>query len=154
MSRSRRPAALLLATLIAASTALVATPPAGAEESPVSIKNFAYVPGNRQVNAGDTVTWTNDEAMVPHDVKAIVRHDVNTGISGQPDSVLPFESPLLKPGESFSFTFSVPGVHQYYCSLHPAMLGTVTVLAGATGTLDPEAGGGTSDVMSAGDTSE
>jgi plastocyanin len=121
MSRSRRPAALLLATLIAASTALVATPPAGAEESPVSIKNFAYVPGNRQVNAGDTITWTNDEALIPH--------DVNTRVPGQPPPVLPFESPLLKPGESFSFTFSVPGVYQYYCSLHPTMLGTVTVVA-------------------------
>jgi plastocyanin len=153
MSRSRRPAALLLAMLIAASVA-PAPPPAAAEEAPVTIKNFAYAPANRQVNAGDTVTWTNDEAMVPHDVKAIVRHDVNTGIPGQPDPALPFESPLLKSGESFSFTFSVPGVYQYYCSLHPAMLGTVTVLAGSTGTLDPAAGGGTSGVMPAGDTSE
>jgi plastocyanin len=121
MSQSRRPAALLLATLIAASTALVTTPPAVAEESPVSIKNFAYAPGNRQVNAGGTVTWSNDEAMVPH--------DVSTRIPGRPDPVLPFESPLLTPGESFSFTFSEPGVYQYYCSLHPAMLGTVTVVA-------------------------
>ena len=121
MSRSRRPAALLLATLIAASTVLVATPPTAAEEPPVSIKNFAYAPANRQVNAGDTVTWTNHEAMVPH--------DVNTSVPGRPPPVLPFESPLLKPGESFSFTFSVPGVYQYYCSLHPAMLGTVTVVA-------------------------
>ena len=123
MSRSRRPAALLLATLIAASTALVATPPAVAEDSPVSIKNFAYAPGNRQVDAGGTVTWSNDEAMVPH--------DVSTRIPGRPDPVLPFESPLLQPGGSFSFTFAEPGVYPYYCSLHPAMLGTVTVVAGA-----------------------
>ena len=136
MSRSRRPAALLLAMLIAAAVA-PAAPPVVAEESPVAIKNFAYAPANRQVNAGDTVTWKNDEALVPHDVK--------TTVPGQPPPVLPFESPLLKPGESFSFTFSVPGVYQYYCSLHPAMLGTVAVLAGSSGIVDPAGESGTSD---------
>ena len=136
MSRTGRLATLLLAILIASSVA-PAAPPAAAEEAPVTIKNFAYAPGNRQVNAGDTVTWTNDEAMVPHDVR--------TRIPGRPEPVLPFESPLLTPGESFSFTFSVPGVYQYYCSLHPAMLGTVTVLAGSSGIVDPAGESGTLD---------
>ena len=122
MPRTGKLTTLVLGLLIAASVA-PAAPSVVAEESPVAIKNFAYAPANRQVNAGDTVTWTNDEAMVPHDVR--------TRIPGRPEPVLPFESPLLTPGESFSFTFSVPGVYQYYCSLHPAMLGTVTVVAGA-----------------------
>ena len=136
MPRTGRLATLLLAMLIATSVA-PAAPPAAAEEAPVMIKNFAYAPANRQVNAGDTVTWTNEEAMVPH--------DVSTRIPGQPDPVLPFESPMLRPKESFSFTFSVPGVYQYYCSLHPAMLGTVTVLAGPSGIVDPAGESGTSD---------
>jgi hypothetical protein len=34
---------------------------------------------------------------------------------------------MLQPGEAFSFTFSDPGVFEYYCSIHPFMRGAVVV---------------------------
>lgn len=41
---------------------------------------------------------------------------------------------LLDPGESYSFTFELPGSAPYHCHPHPSMIGNVTVLAG----MDPE----------------
>jgi len=120
MLPTRRLAAFLLALLAASVPILAVAPPAAAVEQVVSIKDFAYAPANIQINAGDTVTWTNLEAIMPH--------DVSTTVPDQPPPVLPFQSPLLQSGESFSFTFSQPGVYQYFCSLHPNMLGYVTVV--------------------------
>jgi len=120
MLPTRRLAVLLLALLAASVPILAVAPPAVAVEQAMAIKDFAYAPANIQINAGDTVTWTNLEAVIPH--------DVSTSIPDQPPPVLPFESPLLQTGESFTFTFSTPGVYQYFCSLHPTMLGYITVV--------------------------
>ena len=120
MLPTRRLATLLLLLLAASVPMLAAPPPAAALEQAVAIRDFAYGPSNIQVNAGDTVTWTNLEGIIPHDVSTI--------IPGEPEPVLPFTSPMLQTGESFSVSFSTPGVYQYFCSLHPTMLGFVTVV--------------------------
>jgi len=36
-------------------------------------------------------------------------------------------SPALDTDESFSNTFAKSGTYEYYCSVHPKMLGTVVV---------------------------
>jgi glucose/arabinose dehydrogenase len=64
------------------------------------------------VGVGETVIWTNEEPALPHDVI---------------DTTDRFASPMLMPGELYSFTFSEPGVYDYYCSLHPTMRGTIVV---------------------------
>lgn len=79
----------------------------------VAMENYAYSPASLTIQVGDTVTWTNHD-QAPHNV-------VTT--SG-PAS---FESPLLATGESWSFTFTVPGTYSYYCSVHPDMRAQVTV---------------------------
>ena len=49
------------------------------------------------------------------------------GVSG-----VQFESPRLSNGGAFPFTFTTPGIVQYYCQIHgPTMNGTVTVVNGA-----------------------
>lgn len=59
------------------------------------------------------MTWTNTESSnIPHDV---------TGGNGGP------KSPLLNPGQSYSFTFNDVGTFWYYCSIHPNMRGRVVV---------------------------
>ncbi len=120
MLPTRRLAALLLALLAASVPILAVAPPAAAVEQAMAIKDFAYAPANIQINAGNTVTWTNLEAIIPH--------DVSTKIPGEPEPAQPFESPMLQPSESVSVTFSTPGVYQYFCSLHPTMLGYITVV--------------------------
>jgi plastocyanin len=79
----------------------------------MNMQNFAYQMANIQVRAGTTVTWTNQDSA-PHSV---------TFENGMKDSG------LLYQGQSFSYTFRTPGTYQYYCSVHPYMVATVTVVS-------------------------
>ena|SRR6266571_7415177 len=79
----------------------------------MNMQNFAYQYTNMQVRAGTTVTWTNQD-NVPHSV---------TFKNGMKDSR------LLYQGQSFSYTFTTPGTYQYYCTVHPSMVATVTVVS-------------------------
>ena len=79
----------------------------------MSIQNFAFQSANIQVRTGTTVTWTNQD-NVPHSV---------TFKNGMKDSG------LLSQGQSFSYTFNTPGTYQYYCTVHPYMVATVTVVS-------------------------
>jgi len=79
----------------------------------MNMQNFAYQMANIQVRVGTTVTWTNQDS-VPHSV---------TFKNGMKDSS------LLYQGQSFSYTFNTPGTYQYYCTVHPNMVATVTVVS-------------------------
>src|SRR5207253_313130 len=46
-------------------------------------------------------------------------------------------SPYLSKGQSWSYTFSVPGTYQYYCTVHPEMRARVIVRAPAPATTAP-----------------
>lgn len=78
----------------------------------MNMQHFAYQMTNIQVRVGTTVTWTNQDSA-PHSV---------TFKNGMMDSG------LLYQGQSFSYTFNKPGTYQYYCSVHPYMVATVTVV--------------------------
>src|SRR5215471_15754070 len=65
------------------------------------------------VKIGTTVTW-DAEDDTPHTVAS---------------STKLFGSNALDTGDRFSFTFTTPGVYQYFCSLHPHMIGTIVVEA-------------------------
>jgi len=77
----------------------------------IGMNELAYTAPHVEVAAGTIVRWTNDED-IEHDVVFI------DGMSG---------SPLLEQGEQWSTTFAQPGSYQYVCSLHPFMVGKVTV---------------------------
>jgi amicyanin len=87
--------------------------PAGA----VSIDNFTFTPPSLTVKAGTTVTWTN-------------RDDIPHGIASSNNAFA--KSKALDTDDSYSFTFTTPGTYQYFCYVHPHMVGTVVVQA-ATG---------------------
>ena len=81
----------------------------------------AYSPNPIQVSVGTTVTWTNNDSQP---------HTVTSGSNGQPDNKFnssPNFTPLLNPGQTFSFTFTEAGEYPYFCLLHPNMVGTVNV---------------------------
>jgi amicyanin len=63
------------------------------------------------VPAGTTVTWLNRD------------DDVHTVVS----TTLAFKSAGLETDEAYSYTFTKPGVYQYFCTLHPLMTGKVIV---------------------------
>ncbi|HEX3632770.1 MAG TPA: plastocyanin/azurin family copper-binding protein [Casimicrobiaceae bacterium] len=77
----------------------------------VSIANFAFVPGELTIAAGDTVTWSNDDGA-PH---GLAYKDGAPGTN------------LLLPGAKFARTFDRPGSYDYVCSVHPYMSGKVFV---------------------------
>ncbi len=66
------------------------------------------------VGVNNTITWTNDDTM-PHTVTS------RTGL---------FDSGMIEPGSSWTYTFDTPGTYAYYCTLHPWMTGIVMVEAG------------------------
>lgn len=115
----RRTAALVLAGLLLFLAAPVTAPAtAAAATQQVMMQGYAYSPASLTVRVGDTVTWMqHDEA--PHDV-------VTTS------APVAFRSPQLSAGQSWSYTFRQPGTYAYYCSVHPDMRASVTVLPAAT----------------------
>jgi plastocyanin len=99
------------------------SPPAGSAivyiaESPVY---WQYSPQNITVVLGQnsTVTW------VSHSIS----YDTVTGKgSAGGQCGVGFSSCAIAPGQTFTYTFTEPGVYQYYCIYHPWMTGQVTVL--------------------------
>ena len=83
----------------------------GPAASAVNIDNFTFSPPTITVAAGTTVKWTNDDD-IPHTVRAV---------DGS------FHSKAMDSADSYSFTFTKPGVYSYFCSLHPKMVGKVVV---------------------------
>jgi plastocyanin len=80
-------------------------------ETPVT---WQYSPQNIVVVIGvnNTVVWTS-HSLSEDTVRS------STGI---------FNSGALHPGQSWSYTFTKPGVYNYSCAFHPWMKGSVTVL--------------------------
>lgn len=71
----------------------------------------SFAPNPVEIKAGETVTWINDDSAI---------HTVTSE-----DGV--FESEMMGKGPSFSHTFDKAGEYPYFCSPHPAMVGTVVV---------------------------
>jgi plastocyanin len=78
---------------------------------PIKITSTAFSPKNVTINFADTVKWTNSDT-------------VNRQLVADSGA---FASPILKPGQSYSFTFKTPGTFNYHDALKPAVKGTVTV---------------------------
>lgn len=114
--------AVVAAALGAASAALLAPMilPAWAQRAPtkaVSIENFTFSPPTLTVRTGTIVTWTNKDD-IPHGIAS--------------SNNLFNRSKALDTNDSFSFTFTTPGTYQYFCYIHPHMVGRIVVEA-ATG---------------------
>jgi plastocyanin len=100
---------------------LTAVGPLWATQVPVSIVDFAFSPDTVHVNAGDSVTWTNNGAFL---------HTSTSGVSGVWDSL--WESGDLAHGASFAHGFPADGTFPYFCRHHylSGMTGVVVVGAG------------------------
>ena len=77
----------------------------------VWVVGLEFTPNALTVPAGTKVTWIN---------KMGEEHDVSSakpGLFGQP----------LVPYGSYSYTFTEPGIYDYFCAPHSGMIGSVTV---------------------------
>jgi len=80
----------------------------------VNIVDFKFDPAVITITAGTTVTWT-EVGPTEH----------NTVYKGT--RPLLWESDIMHPGDKFSYTFTKPGTYDYWCTIHPEMLGKVIV---------------------------
>ena len=94
------------------------TPPPSGSGIPASIvagasrmTTTAYAPNPITVAVGGTVTWTNNDSTT----------HTSTADAGA------WNSGSIAPGGQFSRTFPSAGAFPYHCSIHPGMIGTVTV---------------------------
>jgi plastocyanin len=92
-------------------------PPPPSNPNAVSIVSNTFNPANRSVQAGTTITWTNNDN---------VAHTVTSGTPQNPTSNI-FDSGSIPPGGTFQHTFSQAGSFAYYCTLHPTMTAQITV---------------------------
>jgi len=76
-----------------------------------------YDPEVIDVTVGTTVAWENAD------------NTMHTATSGNPDGGADgvFDSDIMSAGDKFEFTFTDAGNYDYYCILHPWMIGTVNV---------------------------
>jgi len=78
----------------------------------VNIQSFAFNPATLTVEAGTTVTWTNEDST-PHTIVS--------------DSGSELNSPDLNQGGVYTHTFNAAGTYAYHCGIHTYMKGTVIV---------------------------
>jgi plastocyanin len=77
----------------------------------VTIDNFTFSPKELTVAVGTTVKWVNHDD-IPHTVV---------------EKKTTFRSKALDTDDSYSFTFTSAGEFDYFCGLHPHMVGKVIV---------------------------
>jgi plastocyanin len=77
----------------------------------ITIDNFTFTPPELTVAVGTTVKWVNHDD-IPHTV-------------ANKDKA--FRSQALDTDDSFSYTFASAGTFDYFCGLHPHMVGKVIV---------------------------
>ena len=80
----------------------------------VVIRDFAFTPASIRIRPGTKVTWVNC------DTPGKEAHTSTAQGSG-------WGSPLLAPGETYTYEFAAAGAFPYRCAPHPGMQGHVTV---------------------------
>ena len=89
------------------------------------MKLVAFSPDELEIDAGTTVTWSNEDPG-GHTVTSGEVEQGTSSVSQQPDGR--FDSGTLAGGDSFEQTFDEPGEYRYFCALHPAtMRGVINV---------------------------
>ena len=90
---------------------LLLSMPVWAQEVKIDIKEFMFGPKDLNVAVGTKVTWVNDD-QIPHTVA---------------ETYKVFRSGALDTNDSFSWVFNTPGEYDYFCALHPQMIGKIVV---------------------------
>ena len=82
----------------------------GQDSVTIDVGDNSFTPTVIQVDVGTNIEWVNNGA-IEHSV--VTDGDSPTG---------EFDSGLLALGETFSYTFDVPGEYHYLCEQHPASM--------------------------------
>jgi plastocyanin len=99
--------------------AVPTTPVRAADHAEVLVEEFVFQPSEVTIDTGGSVTWTIGGDPDQHTVTP-------RGAGDFPDSGQLFE------GDTYTVTFAEPGTVEYFCQLHPTMVGLVHVAAPTT----------------------
>lgn len=95
----------------------------------VTLQTFRFEPGEIEIDAGTTVTWTNNDDILHTVTSGIGQKQGVPGVSknkdAKPDGM--FDQEMDGVGATFEFTFEEAGTFEYFCAIHPGMTGTVIV---------------------------
>lgn len=69
------------------------------------------------ISINDEIMWINEDSDF---------HSATSGKPGMTDDI--FNSGLFPSEESWTFTFTTPEKYDYFCTIHPWMIGKITVL--------------------------
>jgi len=96
---------------LAAVVTLAVAGPAGAATKTINIYGSTFTPKSATITEGDTVTWVN-------------RDNANHQILADKGQ---FVSPILRPGQRYSFRFNAAGTYTYKDELNRKLAGTIKV---------------------------
>ena len=91
--------------------------PQGTSSPGCETSNACFSPASLTINSGDTVEWTNADTAA---------HTVTSGSPANGPSGV-FDSSLIMGGASFENTFDEAGDYDYFCMVHPWMVGNIQV---------------------------
>ena len=91
--------------------------PEGTASPGCETSNACFSPASLTINVGDTVEWTNADTAA---------HTVTGGSPADGPSGV-FDSSLIMGGASFENTFDEAGSYDYFCMVHPWMVGDIQV---------------------------
>jgi plastocyanin len=110
-------AAEAAAEAAAAPKTVVVDIPVGTAVPGCETTDECFTPASISINAGDTVEWANVDTAA---------HTVTGGSPADGPSGV-FDSSLLMGSGNYSFTFDEAGSYDYFCMVHPWMVGSVSV---------------------------
>src|SRR2546427_4392070 len=120
-----------LATLILPVLIVFSASASWAMDHPVNIGKLQpwFTPVQVSINAGDSITWTNNDPNTTHTVTALAAAPFGSQI---PIPAGPaFDSGKMLPGDTFTVTFPNPGTSPYICLIHPWMAADISVGTGS-----------------------
>ena len=123
---------LVLTSMVLTGIMMTTMPFASAEQVTVSLPQGSSIPGCEEtnecfipytltVNPDDEVVWSNDDSAA---------HTVTSGTDTTSDGL--FDSGLFMAGTTFAHTFDTLGKYDYFCLVHPWMIGEVLVTVGGS----------------------
>ncbi len=123
MTTKRKPAifGLILATLVVSGGLAFQGCGGGGDPgtNEVFMQAIAFDPMEITIQAGESVTWTNQD---------IVPHTATSGNPGDADLGAIFSSGQFGQGGTFTHTFENAGEFVYFCEVHPVMMRDAKVI--------------------------
>ena len=97
---------------------IVSIEPNSGSGVPIDKNQKLLVPDPIGIKLGQQVSWINNDS---------VSHTITSGRPSDNETGMIFNSGLIKPGITFTFTFKESGAFSYFDAVHPWIIGTVIV---------------------------